>query len=82
MKKGINLIELTIDSSDSYFYIILGGIAILLGYARLYFGVDFLDEGWYVATTAQFSQGAKPFLNEIAPQQVPFILLAPMFRFI
>ena len=43
------------------FFYVIGIFSILAGYFRLWVGVDFLDEAWYVAVTQQFSLGAKPF---------------------
>lgn len=64
----------------NYFFIFLGLLVIVFGYIRLYLGVDFLDEAWYVSTIQNFSLGASPFLNEYRLQQIPFILLAPIYK--
>src|SRR5215216_2295634 len=70
------------QNTHLYLFYFIGIFAFFLGYARLYYGVDFLDEAWYVATSQQFALGARPFINEFSFQQFPFILVAPLFRIV
>lgn len=69
-----------ISKVASFFFILIGSFNLIIGYIRLYYGVDFIDEAWYVSTIHQFSLGASPFLNEFSIQQFPFILIAPVYK--
>ena len=50
-----------------------------LSYWRLYYGVDFTDEAYYMAVPLRFAQGARPFIDETTPaQQTAALLLYPI----
>jgi hypothetical protein len=50
-----------------------------LTYWRLYQGVDFTDESWYVAVAYRFALGGKPYVDELSvPQTTAAILLYPL----
>jgi hypothetical protein len=52
-----------------------------LTYWRLWYGVDFTDESFYVAVPYRLVQGARPFVDETAvAQQLVGILLYPLLR--
>ncbi len=49
-----------------------------LTYGRLYYGVDFTDEAFYVAVPYRFVLGAQPLVDETnIVQQTPALLLYP-----
>ncbi len=43
--------------------------AIALGYWRLFYGVDFTDEAWYVAVPYRFVLGGTPYVDELSVPQ-------------
>jgi hypothetical protein len=54
-------------------------VAIVATYIRLYFGVDFTDEAYYVARAYQYVLGAKPWVDDIS--LIPFaILIVPFVK--
>jgi hypothetical protein len=60
----------------------LVAVAVLgLTYWRLWYGVDFTDESFYVAVPYRLVQGARPFVDETAvAQQLVGILVYPFLR--
>ena len=54
--------------------------ASVFGLYRLQFGVDFRDEGFYLALPWIFSHGAIPFTHEFAVQQTSGLLLIPLVK--
>ena len=68
------------DSSFKWFYFLLGVASLVIGYLRLWFGVDFLDEAWYVSSIQQFSFGGTPFVEEYSFQQMAFFIISPFFN--
>jgi hypothetical protein len=75
-------IKLKLSKLSTYEIIalILSLTAIIATYIRLYFGVDFIDESYYVTLAYQYSLGAKPFVDDISPLlfgilTLPFIKL-------
>jgi hypothetical protein len=53
-------------------------VALGLSYWRLYYGVDFTDEAWYVAVPYRFVLGGKPYVDELSvPQTTAGVLLYP-----
>ena len=53
-------------------------VALALCEARLFFGVDFTDEAFYVAVAYRFALGGTPYLDELSvPQTTVAVLLAP-----
>lgn len=75
-------IKLKLSKRSAYEIIalILSLTAIIATYIRLYFGVDFIDESYYVTLAYQYSLGAKPFVDDISPLlfgilTLPFIKL-------
>lgn len=56
-------------------------VAVLaLCYARLFFGVDFLDEAFYAAIPYRFVLGARPFVDELNISQTFAFLTYPLVR--
>jgi hypothetical protein len=54
---------------------------VAITYWRLWYGVDFTDEAFYVAVPYRFALGAKPFVDETSvTQQTTAILLYPFVR--
>jgi hypothetical protein len=52
--------------------------AVGASYWRLYYGVDFTDEAWYVAVPYRFVLGGKPYVDELSvPQTTAAVLLYP-----
>jgi hypothetical protein len=52
-----------------------------LTYWRLYYGIDFTDESYYVAVPFRLVLGARPFVDETAvAQQLAAILIYPFVR--
>jgi len=52
--------------------------ALALGYWRIYYGVDFTDEAWYVAVPYRFVLGGKPYVDELSvPQTTTAVVLTP-----
>lgn len=58
----------------------LSGIGILLFLARLFYGVDFIDEAFYAATAYRFATGARPFLDDVDLHQTAALITAPWVR--
>jgi hypothetical protein len=55
--------------------------ALAFAYWRLFYGIDFTDESYYVAVAYRFVLGAKPFVDETSVQQTTTgILLYPFVR--
>jgi hypothetical protein len=55
-------------------------VAIAVVYWRLYYGIDFTDESWYVAVPYRLVLGARPYVDEISvPQTTAAILMYPFF---
>ena len=52
---------------------IFAGVA---GYSRIYLGVDFMDEAWYVSVVKNAVQGLSPFKTEFRPQLTGSLLAA------
>lgn len=52
-------------------------VALIATYIRLYFGVDFTDEAYYVARAYQYVLGAKPWVDDIS--LIPFAILTVPF---
>jgi hypothetical protein len=56
-------------------------VVVAITYWRLWFGVDFTDESFYVAVPYRLALGAKPFVDETSvTQQTTAILLYPFVR--
>ena len=53
-------------------------LVVAISYARIYFGVDLTDEAVSLATPYAFTLGARPFVDELAPQQSAALLVAPV----
>lgn len=49
----------------------------LIAYIRIYFGIDFTDESYYVGMSYLFKMGQSPFVDEILPHQTTALLLVP-----
>ncbi|HYI10858.1 MAG TPA: hypothetical protein VEK57_17490 [Thermoanaerobaculia bacterium] len=47
---------------------------------RMFYGIDFADEGFYVAMPYTFALGNQPFVNELALQQTAALLVTPFTR--
>lgn len=63
----------------------IGGLCLVavatLTYARLFFGVDFTDESYYIAVPLRFAMGARPLIDETSlVQQTSGLLLYPFFK--
>ncbi len=56
-------------------FVLLIGVT---SFARLFFGIDFTDEAYYLAMPHSFAMGNKPFVDEIFPQQFSSILITPL----
>jgi hypothetical protein len=56
-------------------------VVIEVTYWRLFYGVDFTDESYYVAVSYRLVHGARPFVDETAVvQQLVAILIYPLVR--
>jgi hypothetical protein len=56
-------------------------VVVAITYWRLWYGVDFTDESFYVAVPYRLALGAKPFVDETSvTQQTTAILLYPFVR--
>lgn len=53
------------------------GIAI---FSRLFLGIDFTDEAYFVAMSDRFFHGAQPFVDELFVHQTTALLLTPLIR--
>src|SRR5271154_313747 len=52
--------------------------AVGVSYWRLYYGVDFTDEAWYVAVPYRFVLGGRPYVDELSvPQTSAAVVLYP-----
>jgi hypothetical protein len=49
-------------------------------YPRLYFGLEFFDEAYYLALPVSFSLGYQPFLEENAVHQFAALMIQPFFN--
>jgi hypothetical protein len=49
-------------------------------YARLYYGLDFTDESFYVALPYSFTLGHRPLVDELAAHQFAGLLLLPAVK--
>ena len=63
----------------------IGGVCLLavltLTYTRLFFGIDFTDESFYIAVPLRFVMGARPLIDETnVVQQTPGIILYPFVK--
>lgn len=61
----------------------IGSLAVVAGltYVRLYFGVDFTDESFYIAVPYRFVLGARPLIDETSlVQQTSGLLLYPFVK--
>ncbi|MBX9767436.1 MAG: hypothetical protein K2X47_09220 [Bdellovibrionales bacterium] len=47
---------------------------------RLFWGVDFTDESYYIAQSLVFSLGTRPYVDEILSMQSAFVLLIPIVQ--
>lgn len=56
-------------------------LAVMLTYCRLYLGVDFTDESFYVALPYRFVLGDRPFIDDHSIAQSAGLLLIPFIRF-
>lgn len=54
--------------------------SILITYQRLYFGVDFTDEAFYVAVPYRFVLGDRPFIDELNLLQTSSFLIFPFIK--
>lgn len=55
-------------------------IAILISFVRLFFGIDFTDESFYVAMPYRFLLGDRPFIDEVNITQTAALLLYPFTK--
>ncbi|HEX3455338.1 MAG TPA: hypothetical protein VHS03_11980 [Gaiellaceae bacterium] len=59
----------------------IAAAVVAITYWRIWYGVDFTDESFYVAVPYRFALGAKPFVDETSvTQQTTAILLYPFVR--
>ncbi len=59
----------------------IAAVVVAITYWRIWYGVDFTDESFYVAVPYRFALGAKPFVDETSvTQQTTAILLYPFVR--
>jgi hypothetical protein len=58
--------------------IVLSSVALLCN--RLFYGVDFLDESYYVAIPYSYALGAQPFVDEIAVHQSAALVTYPLVK--
>ena len=67
---------------DTRAAVVLAGLAlvVLLTYARLYFGIDFTDESFYVAVPYRFATGARPFVDDTSVTQPASALVYPFIK--
>ncbi len=52
-----------------------------LFFLRMFFGVDFTDEPWYIAMAYRFVLGDKPFVDELLLMQGFALITAPFVKF-
>lgn len=64
----------------SYFVLIITIIILLFTFFRLYFGVDFTDEAFYIAIPYRFAMGARPFIDEISFAQMSSLIILPFVK--
>lgn len=64
---------------DAWLYIFFAGL-VGFSYVRLFYGVDFTDEGFYVALPYRFVLGTRPILDDISIYQSSGTLLTPFLR--
>ncbi|MCP5045253.1 MAG: hypothetical protein GY944_29855 [bacterium] len=55
-------------------------VAAIALYARLYFGIDFTDDAFYVALPYAFALGHRPLVDELAAHQFAGIALVPFVK--
>lgn len=69
--------------SSSYLKLssLLSIITILITYRRLFYGIDFTDEAFYLAIPYNFTLGAKLFIDEINLRQMSTFVLYPFIKF-
>ncbi|MDP6979249.1 MAG: hypothetical protein QF570_11710 [Myxococcota bacterium] len=53
------------------------GLAFAVVYPRLFFGIEFFDEAYYLALPVSFASGYQPFLDEHAVHQFAALLIQP-----
>ena len=53
-------------------------VGFALGYARIYFGLDFGDDSFAVGVPYAFTRGARPFVDELLVQQTGSLELTPL----
>lgn len=60
--------------------VIVATAAVAATIARLFFGVDFIDEAFYAATAYRFAMGARPFISDLDIHQTAGWLVSPYVR--
>ncbi|MEW6685760.1 MAG: hypothetical protein AB1393_06085 [Candidatus Edwardsbacteria bacterium] len=72
----------TLDRIFSFvgFSIIISLVVMLVTYRRLYYGVDFTDEAFYVAMPYHFVLGGRPFIDEVNVLQTASFLTFPFIK--
>jgi len=55
---------------------------LVLGFTtlRLYFGIDFTDEAYYIAMPLRFARGDQPFIDELFINQTAAIFVVPLVK--
>ncbi len=53
------------------------GLALAAVYPRLFYGIEFFDEAYYLALPVSFASGYQPFLDEHAVHQFAALLIRP-----
>jgi len=60
--------------------ILVGALAALLLYPRLFISADFTDEAYYVALPYSYLLGQRPYIDELSLAQNPGALLLPLVK--
>lgn len=64
----------------SVLVVVIAAAAVAVTVARLFFGVDFIDEAFYAATAYRFAMGARPFFSDLDIHQTAGWLVSPYVR--
>lgn len=77
-KKNINNIW---EYGYSVIVVAISVFFIFIAFTRIYFGVDFTDEAFYVASSYYFVLGGRPFVDELNfVMQIPSLIIYPFTK--
>ena len=55
-------------------------LVLIAAYIRIFFGLNFTDEAYYVALSSTFAEGRRPFIDELFFQQTGALVTVPLVK--